>query len=169
MGKRGGDTLAAQIADILNSTADFKSNIQSRGQRIVDQAAAPTLGLSALGLLLLGPQSAMSLLYASFGYHLRFAAPISVLTFLRMTSENGILVKLGSEAAMAAHSNCSPRWIRSSSTLLASNRKTGTLTEEIPSVGQLITLRQTQGTTFDGMSENELLTFAAAAEYYYAL
>ena len=143
--KAGGETLAAQIGDILNSTADFKSTIQSRGERIVDQGAAPTLALSALGLLLLGPQSAVSIIYSPFGYHLRVAAPISVLTFLRITSENGILVKDGRSLEL----------LSTVDTFVFD--KTGTLTEEVPTVGELI--------TENGISENELLSFAAAAEY----
>ncbi len=44
-----------------------------------------------------------------------------------------------------------------SSTLLASNRKTGTLTQELPHVGHLFTCQ--------GINEQQLLTYAAAAEH----
>ena len=64
-----------------------------------------TLALSGLTLPLLGPVSAMAALNAAFGCHMRIAAPISVLTFLRMASENGVLIKACPEPAegMGAH------------------------------------------------------------------
>ena len=82
--KAGQETVAAQIGDILNHTADFKSSIESRGEKIVDQGAVPTLALAALTLPLLGMQSALGVLFAGFGYHMRVAAPIGVLNFLRI-------------------------------------------------------------------------------------
>lgn len=35
------------------------------------------------------------MLYAAFGYHMRHAAPISVLNYLRLASESGVLIKDG--------------------------------------------------------------------------
>lgn len=142
--KTGSETVAAQIGDILNSTADFKSSIVSRGQRIMDLGATPTVALSALSLPFLGVESALAILYASFGYHMRYAAPISVLNFLRMTSESGILVKDGRCLELLSEID----------TVVFD--KTGTLTEEVPTVGVIH--------TSNGYTQNELLTYAAAAE-----
>jgi Cu2+-exporting ATPase len=91
--KAGADTVAAQIGDILNSTADFKSTGKERGESIVDQGAIVTVTLSTLTLFLMGPISAIAAFNAAFGCHMRIAAPISVLTFLRIASENGVLIK----------------------------------------------------------------------------
>lgn len=143
--KAGRDTVAAQIGDILTRTADFKSQVLSRSEKIVHQGAAPTLAISALTWPILGVQSAVAVLFASFGYHMRIAGPLSVLNFLRMASENGILIKDGRSIELLSQVD----------TFVFD--KTGTLTEEVPSVGQLYTC--------NGLSENDLLTIAAAAEY----
>jgi Cu2+-exporting ATPase len=142
--KAGQDTVAAQIGDILNSTADFKSNILSRGEKIIEQGARPTLALSALALPLLGTQSALATLYTAFGYHMRSAAPISVLNFLNMASENGILIKDGRSLELLSEVD----------TFVFD--KTGTLTLNEPHVGTIYTCH--------GSDENDLLTYAAAAE-----
>ncbi len=142
--KAGSDTVAAQIGDILNRTADFKSNILSRGEKIIEQGAMPTLVLSALALPLLGTQSALATLYTAFGYHMRSAAPISVLNFLNMASQNGILIKDGRSLELLSEVD----------TFIFD--KTGTLTQNEPHVGTIYTC--------DGSSENELLSYAVAAE-----
>lgn len=142
--KAGPDTVAAQIGDILNHTADFKSGIQSQGQRVVEQGAIPTILISALTLPILGAESALAALYAAFGYHMRFAAPVSVLNFLRITSENGILIKDGRSLELLSKVD----------TFVFD--KTGTLTAEVPTVGQIYPC--------NGYSADELLTYAAAAE-----
>ncbi len=143
--KAGKETVAAQIGDILNQTADFKSSIQSRGQKIVDQGAVPTLALSALTFPILGTQSALAVIFSSFGYHMRIAAPLSVLNFLHIASEKGILIKDGRSLELLSKVD----------TFVFD--KTGTLTEEIPTVRKIV--------TFSGYDENELLMYAAAAEY----
>ncbi|MGB0385591.1 MAG: heavy metal translocating P-type ATPase [Ardenticatenaceae bacterium] len=141
----GQDTVAAQIGDILNNTSDFKSSVKSRGQKIVDQGALPTIAISLLTLPILGAQSALAMLCASFGYHMRHAAPISVLNYLRIASERGVLIKDGRSLELLSEVD----------TFVFD--KTGTLTEEVPTVGQLYPC--------NGYGENELLTLTAAAEY----
>ncbi|MGB0384714.1 MAG: heavy metal translocating P-type ATPase [Ardenticatenaceae bacterium] len=143
--KAGSDTVAAQIGEILNRTADFKSSIQSQGEKVVEQGAIPTILVSALTLPLLGAESALAALYAAFGYHMRFAAPVSVLNFLRITSENGILIKDGRSLELLSQVD----------TFVFD--KTGTLTEEVPTVGKIYTC--------NGYSHQKLLTYAAAAEH----
>ena len=143
--KAGQDTVAAQIGDILNRTADFKSNILSRGEKIIEQGAIPTLALSALAFPLLGIQSALATLYTAFGYHMRSAAPISVLNFLNMASQHGILIKDGRSLELLSEVD----------TFVFD--KTGTLTQNEPHVGTIYTC--------DARDENELLTYAAAAEH----
>ena len=141
----GSNTVADQIGDILTRTADFKSSILSRGEKIIEQGARPTLALSALALPLLGTQSALATLYTAFGYHMRSAAPISVLNFLNMASQNGILIKDGRSLELLSEVD----------TFVFD--KTGTLTLNEPHVGSIHTCY--------GSDENELLTYAAAAEH----
>ena len=143
--KTGADTIASQIQQILNANDDFKSSILSRGQKIVERGAVPTIALSAFALPILGAQSALAVLYASFGYNMKLAAPIGVLNFLRITSDHGILVKDGRSLEQLANVD----------TIVFD--KTGTLTEDEPSVGQIYTV--------DGVQEDELLAYAAAAEH----
>lgn len=143
--KTGASTLAAQIGDILNSTADFKSQVQSRGNKIVDQGALPTVLLSILALPLFGPESALAMFFAAFGYHMRHAAPIAVLNYLRMASQNGVLIKDGRSLELLSEVD----------TFVFD--KTGTLTEEVPTVGEIY--------CSNGYAENDLLTYAAAAEH----
>jgi len=53
----------------------------------------------------MGPISAIAAFNAAFGCHMRIAAPISVLTFLRIASENGILIKACPEPAEGMGAN----------------------------------------------------------------
>jgi len=142
--KAGEETVATKIGEILNHTADFKSQVKSRGQKIVEQGATPTVWLSALSLPFLGPERAIAMLNSAFGYHMRHAAPIAVLNYLRIASENGVLVKDGRSLELLSQVD----------TFVFD--KTGTLTEEVPTVEQI--------TICGEFSENELLTYAAAAE-----
>ncbi len=142
--KAGSETLAAQIGNILHHTADFKRSIQSRGEAVVNKWSFPTLGFSALGLLTLGPTAAVAICNVGFGYPMRVAAPLSVLNYFQITSRSGILVKDGRALELLSKVD----------TVVFD--KTGTLTEEVPHVGQLYTC--------GAISEDELLTYAAASE-----
>lgn len=142
--KAGGETLAAQIGNILHHTADFKRSIQSRGEAVVNTWSWPTLGFSALGLLTLGPTSAVAICNVGFGYPMRVAAPLSVLNYFQITSKRGILVKDGRALELLSKVD----------TVVFD--KTGTLTEEVPHVGQIYRCLD--------MSEDDLLTYAAATE-----
>ncbi len=140
----GSASVAAQIAESLNATADYKSGLQTRGEMIMNRGAIPTLALSALALAVVGVQGALAIFFAAFGYHMRFAAPISVLTYLRLASERGIMVKDGRSLEQ----------LSSVDTFVFD--KTGTLTEDQPVVDQVIAFG-----TFD---EDRVLALAAAAE-----
>lgn len=143
--KSGTNTVAAQIGIVLNNTVDFKSSLQTKGEEFADNSALPTLAISAITLPLLGTASAATVLLASFGYNMRLVAPISILNSLKATSKQGILVKDG--RALESLSNVD--------TIVFD--KTGTLTQEQPHIGQIYT-----ATAYD---ENEVLAFAACAEY----
>ncbi|MEM7534214.1 MAG: hypothetical protein AAF639_18685, partial [Chloroflexota bacterium] len=91
--KAGQESVAGRIGEMLSDMTDFKTSVQSRGERMADIGAPPTLAFSALALPLLGPASAVAALCAYFGCHMRLVAPITVVNFLRIASDNGILVK----------------------------------------------------------------------------
>ncbi len=141
----GKETAAAQIGKILDNTADFKASMQSYGERIIDKGALPTLVVSAVTLPILGTTSALAILNAGFGYHMRITAPLSMLNFLTIASKNGVLIKDGRSLEL----------LNQVDTVVFD--KTGTLTEEQPHVEKIHCCSD--------IEENELLTYAAAAEY----
>jgi Cu2+-exporting ATPase len=143
--KAGTETVAAKIGDILNNTTDYKSSLQARGEKMAEKSALPTLVGGIVTLPVLGAQSAATILLSSFGAQMRVAAPISVLNFLKIASEQGILVKDG-RALETLHSI---------DTVVFD--KTGTLTQEQPYVKAAHACHL--------QTENEILRYAAAAEY----
>jgi len=143
--KAGTETVAAKIKNILNNTTDYKSSQQARGEQLAEKSALPTLIGGIITLPILGVQSAATILLASFGSQMRVVAPISVLNFLKIASEQGILVKDG-RALETLHSI---------DTVVFD--KTGTLTQEQPYVKAIHACNL--------QTENEILRYAAAAEY----
>jgi len=143
--KAGASTVAAQIGHILNNTLDFKSSVELKGQEIADKSALPTVALAILALPIAGKVAALAVLNACAGETIRLVAPIGLLNFLQMASDQGILIKDGRALEL----------LNDVDTIVFD--KTGTLTEEVPHVGAIYTCL--------GINENELLTLAAAAEY----
>lgn len=142
--KTGQETVAMQIGQILNQTADFKNSIQSRGEAIADGLVLPTLGLFALSLPYLGLYNALAVLTNKFGHKMRTFAPASMLVFLNIASQQGILIKDGRSLEL----------LNQIDTVVFD--KTGTLTLEEPTVGTIH--------TYNGASEDNILRYAAAAE-----
>lgn len=143
--KAGRDTVAAQIGQILQGTIDFKEVMTSKGQEVADQSALPMLALSVLSVPFLGLIGGAAIANASFGYILRLVSPMMVLNFLTIASQEGILVKDGRSLERLSKID----------TVIFD--KTGTLTLPQPHIKKIHVI--------NGLSENELLTYAAAAEY----
>ncbi len=143
--KAGASTVAAQIGHILNNTLDFKSNVELKGQEIADKSALPTVALALLALPIAGKVAALAVLNACAGETIRLVAPIGLLNFLQMASDQGILIKDGRALEL----------LNDVDTIVFD--KTGTLTEEMPHVGEIHTCHI--------LNENELLRLTAAAEY----
>lgn len=142
--KAGADTVAAQIGKILLRTADYKSSIQARSEEISDRSVMPTLGLSALTLAALGPASAVAVIGANYAEVLRVVAPLGMLNFLSIASQQGILVKDGRALEL----------LNQVDTVVFD--KTGTLTLELPHVAAIH--------TWHDVDSDTLLALAAAAE-----
>jgi Cu2+-exporting ATPase len=144
--KAGKETVAEKLGEILNNTADFKFDLETKGEKYAHQGVLPTLVLSAITLPLLGTSSAATILLAAFGYNMRIIAPISVLNALKITSKQGVLVKDGRALERLPKVD----------TIVFD--KTGTLTQEQPHIGNIYSFSN----LYD---KNQVLTFAACAEY----
>jgi heavy metal translocating P-type ATPase len=142
--KTGKETTSARITTILNDTAMFRLASQSRGEMLADKAVIPTLALASLGYASVGLHGATAIVNCDFGTGIRMAAPLALLSSLSVCASRGILIKDG--RALEEISNID--------TILFD--KTGTLTKEKPAVDHIH--------TFGNLSEDEVLTFAAAAE-----
>lgn len=142
--KAGRDTVVAQLGEILNRTADFKSSIQSRGQAIADRAVIPTLALGSLAAPL-GATHALAVLNSGFGYNMRLIAPLGMLNFLTIASQKGILIKDGRSLELLGKID----------TVVFD--KTGTLTLVQPDIAKIY--------PYHDLSEEQILRYAAAAEY----
>lgn len=143
--KTGSETIAAQIGDILNHTAEFELSLQTEGEKMADKSVLPTLATSALGLATLGIHSSIAILSANFSEVMRITTPIGMLNFLNLASKNSVLIKDGRSLEI----------LNSIDTIVFD--KTGTLTQEQPHVGEIY--------THGDIEENTLLRYAAAAEY----
>ena len=142
--KSGTSTLVAQIEEVLKRTVGFKTQIQSLGEELSAQAIPPTLGASAVALLVAGPLGSLAVLYSFIGYDIRIFAPLSVLSFMKAAAKGGILIKDGRALELLSRVD----------TVVFD--KTGTLTLAQPQVWQVHPCR--------GHEEGDVLRYAAIAE-----
>jgi heavy metal translocating P-type ATPase len=143
--KCGEETVAAKIGEILQNTADFRFSVEAKSVQLSDKMVLPTLAISGVGLLALGPISSVALVSCNFSEVIRVVAPIGVLNFIKLATEQGMLIKDGRSLEL----------LNDIDTVVFD--KTGTLTIEQPHVKTLH--------VWGMYSESELLMFAAAAEY----
>lgn len=141
----GEATLSKQIGAILESSRDYRHELEARGQQIVEHGALPTLGLSAGAYLLAGPTAAVAMTYAGFGYSMRYMAPLAVLGFAEQASHRAVLIKDGRALELLSRVD----------TVLFD--KTGTLTTDALQIERVV--------PSGNLSESELLALAASAEY----
>ena len=141
----GDQTVAANIGNVLEHTQHYKDQLMARGMQTANRFLPYTWGLAAVTVPILGPTAGLSILYASFGLNMSGLGPLSVLSYLHILSQRGILVKDGRVLES----------LHQVDTIVFD--KTGTLTLEQPTVGQVHCLAEEDADT--------LLRYAAIAEY----
>lgn len=140
----GSATTAHRIGRILGETADHRGATVLMCERITDRSVVPRLAMFGLTLGVLGTTSAVAVITCSIGSQMRVTGPISMLTFLRLATDRGILIKDG-RAFESAHE-----------VDVVVLDKTGTLTTGRP---QVVTVH-----VLDARSPGEVLGIAAAVE-----
>ena len=143
--KSGADTLVAGVEQIIRQTANYRSGVELRAQKLSNNLALPTLTVGALALVAMGPVSALAVLGYYFTDVVQMVAPLSTLTFLSQASRRSMLVKDGRSLELLGDVD----------TIVFD--KTGTLTEEQPSLHLIHCVAD--------LTEQEILSLAAAAEY----
>ncbi len=143
--KAGEDCTVAKIANILNQTVDFKSTTQLRAEKVSKDLVKPALIVSAVAFPFWGFAGSLAVINAHPKNKIMIIAPLTVLNYLNLAAENGILIKDGRSLEL----------LNQVDTIVFD--KTGTLTEEQPTVGAICCC----GTE----DELTVLRYAAAAEY----
>lgn len=143
--KAGSETTAAHIGKVLNEMADFRGSMESKGVALGNKTALPLLITSGLAYRFVGKVGATAILGNGFGLNMDIIAPLSMLNFLNLASKKGILVKDGRALER----------LKDVDTFVFD--KTGTLTLDEPHVANIY--------VHAPLSEDELLTYAAAAEH----
>jgi Cu2+-exporting ATPase len=144
--KRGHETIVAKIGQILDNTTSYTSELQLKGEVLAEKCVTPTLALGLVTWPILGIQAVTKvLMLACFGQEMKILAPLSILNYLNLASSQHILIKDG--RALEA--------LQDVDTVVFD--KTGTLTIEQPHVAAIYSCGD--------LSENDLLRYAAAAEY----
>ncbi len=143
--KTGEETIVAQIGAMLKQTASYQASIVSKGQQVADKSVPPTMVLALVALPFAGYRYAVTILGSSIGLNIKVTAPISMLNFLNVAANHGILVKDGRSLELLADVD------------LVVFDKTGTLTMDQPQIARIHTCAD-----FDA---DTVLAYAAAAEH----
>jgi Cu2+-exporting ATPase len=142
----GSETMAGQIAELVDSAPIGDTRMQNHAERFADRLVLPTLAL-ALGTAAVTRDfnRFLSLVIVDFGTGIRVAAPTSVLSSMTHAARAGIIIKSGGHMEKLAQVD----------TVVFD--KTGTLSHGTPHVVETISYHAS-------LDENALLALAVAAE-----
>jgi heavy metal translocating P-type ATPase len=142
----GAETMAGQIAELVDSAPIGDTRMQNHAERFADRLVLPTLAL-ALGTALVTRDfnRFLSLVIVDFGTGIRVAAPTSVLSSMTHAARTGIIIKSGGHMEKLAEVD----------TVVFD--KTGTLSHGTPHVVEALSY-------LDSLDANALLALAVAAE-----
>jgi len=148
--RTGIETTVGKLSQILAQTVDFRSGRQLFVQRLTDYLILPFTGLAAITWPWLGFSAAAAVIDAHPHRHLNILGGLSLLNYLVVAAEQGILIKDGGSLEMLSQVD----------TLIFD--KTGTLTQEQPQILAIhLPATLCKRTLYD---EDEVLAYAAAAE-----
>lgn len=142
------ETLAAQIAEILNNTTTHNTQVGLQGLEMADRWAFLSVALGLLAWPLWGMSSMLAVIVIPIGSFLMATTPLTLLGYLDMSARSKILIKDGRSLDLLGKID----------TVVFD--KTGTLTLDQPTVCG-IHRPQTQPYT---LRDDELLALAAAVE-----
>ncbi len=142
--KAGKATAAAQIGEILNTTAGYQMSIESKALQLANASLGPTLLAAGLAWLVQSFEGAVAITNAAFGFNVKMTGPIAMLNYLNIAAHKGMLVKDGRSLEL----------LHNVDAIIFD--KTGTLTLEQPHVAQIH--------LFNGIDQATLLAYAAALE-----
>jgi heavy metal translocating P-type ATPase len=142
----GIDTVAGQIAKLVDSAPIGDTRMQNHAERFADRLVAPTLGLAfGTAAVTADFQRFLSLVIIDYGTGIRVAAPTSVLSSMTYAARTGIIIKSGGHMERLAQVD----------TIVFD--KTGTLTHGVPEVIDVLTYQ-------NHLSGDDLLGLAVGAE-----
>ena len=143
--RTGEETIVAQIGAMLRETASYQASIISKGQQVADSSVPPTMVLALIALPVAGYPYMVAIFGSSIGLNIKVTAPISMLNFLNVAANHGILVKDGRSLELLKDVD------------LVVFDKTGTLTMEQPQIARIHTCAD--------LDSDTVLAYAAAAEH----
>ncbi len=142
----GADTIAGQIARLVDSAPIGDTRMQNHAERFADRLVAPTLGLAVGSAALTADFNRfLSLVIIDYGTGIRVAAPTAVLSSMTHAARSGILIKSGAHMEKLAEVD----------TIVFD--KTGTLSHGVPHVVDVLSYDKFIG-------PDHLLALAVAAE-----
>ena len=142
--KTGVETIANQTSQVLNDMTSYTDQLELRGTASANRMALPVFMAGSTISLFKGLTTGMAMFWTPYDDALYTAGPLSVLNFLNIALQRGILIKDGSALET----------MRSVDTIVFD--KTGTLTNDTPQVVKVHTC--------GALSEADVLYYAAAAE-----